>query len=117
MTWNMSKKKSKNSQKSNFWLNTISELLIVILGILIALQIDNWNSYRKDRIFEQTLLEEFKENLSIDLKNIESNIESLEEIRTSNSIITDFLDNQTQYSDTLDKHFGNISSAVFLQPI
>ncbi len=36
----------------------ISEMLLVILGILIALQIDNWNDDRKDRAKEQLILSE-----------------------------------------------------------
>ena len=34
----------------------IGEILLVVIGILIALQIDNWNEWRKDRIKEQIVL-------------------------------------------------------------
>ncbi len=44
----------------------IGEILLVVFGILIALQINNWNEDRKDKILEQNYLlkihEEFKNN-------------------------------------------------------
>lgn len=45
----------------------IGEILLVVIGILIALQINNWNNYRVDRQNEKQLLsnlrQEFKTNL------------------------------------------------------
>ena len=42
---------------------------MVVIGILIALQINNWNEWRKDRVKErsmiQSLIAEFKENQAI----------------------------------------------------
>ena len=31
----------------------IGEIILVVIGILIALQINNWNEWRKDRIMER----------------------------------------------------------------
>ncbi|MGA9238915.1 DUF6090 family protein [Robiginitalea sp.] len=46
----------------------IGEILLVVIGILIALQIDNWNESRKDREIEQAVLlqlqEDFRSNLT-----------------------------------------------------
>ena len=44
----------------------IGETILVVLGILIALQINNWNENRKEKIIEQTLLNQL-------LKDFESN--------------------------------------------
>jgi hypothetical protein len=45
----------------------IGEILLVVIGILIALQINNWNNNRNDRLKEKQLLinlrQEFKTNL------------------------------------------------------
>ena len=44
----------------------IGEIVLVVVGILIALQINNWNSERKTQLQEkvilQSLLDEFKTN-------------------------------------------------------
>jgi len=41
----------------------IGEIILVVIGILIALQINNWNENRKANIEEQRILETLYENL------------------------------------------------------
>jgi len=43
----------------------IGEIVLVVIGILIALQINNWNEHRKERLIETRYLQ----NLRTDLKN------------------------------------------------
>jgi len=47
----------------------IGEIVLVVIGILIALQINNWNQTRLNRNFELTMLSEIKSSLELDLKN------------------------------------------------
>ena len=42
------------------------EILLVVVGILIALQINNWNEERKIRSFEKEILSQIKANLNKD---------------------------------------------------
>ncbi|TDQ17019.1 hypothetical protein DFQ04_1667 [Algoriphagus boseongensis] len=42
------------------------EIFLVSIGILIALQVNNWNEHRKTRIFEKEILSLINENLSRD---------------------------------------------------
>ena len=46
----------------------IGEIILVVIGILIALQINNWNENRKDEIKEQVILISLKVNLLENLK-------------------------------------------------
>jgi hypothetical protein len=41
----------------------IGEIILVVIGILIALQINNWNEHRKDAIEEKAILKNLHENL------------------------------------------------------
>ncbi|WP_235299580.1 hypothetical protein [Portibacter marinus] len=63
----MRKMTSSNRRFSNYLLYGIGEILLVVVGILIALQINNWNLDRLDRIAERSILQslqvEFTENL------------------------------------------------------
>jgi len=56
------------NQVTSYLLYAIGEIFLVVLGILIALQINNWNEERKDRLKEQGILKdlevEFKANMS-----------------------------------------------------
>lgn len=46
-------------------LYAVGEIALVVVGILIALQINNWNEDSKARIREVALLEELKSNLLV----------------------------------------------------
>jgi len=45
----------------------IGEIILVVIGILIALQVNNWNQLRNDKKFEITMLQEIKSSLESDL--------------------------------------------------
>jgi hypothetical protein len=49
----------------------VGELLLVIVGILVALQINNWNEARKAEDNSRTLLAEFRKDLQTDVDGIE----------------------------------------------
>lgn len=49
----------------------IGELLLVVVGILVALQIDNWNEDRKERATLQSYLESIARNMREDLAELE----------------------------------------------
>ncbi|MCB0656887.1 MAG: hypothetical protein KDC57_12160, partial [Saprospiraceae bacterium] len=44
----------------------LGEIILIILGILIALQINNWNEKRKEAILEKQILQEIRDNLMLD---------------------------------------------------
>lgn len=48
--------KPAGENSRSFWTFAIGEFVLVFLGILIALQVDNWNQERKDRKLEHVLL-------------------------------------------------------------
>ncbi|WP_349350957.1 DUF6090 family protein [Flagellimonas sp. MMG031] len=55
----------------------IGEIILVVIGILIALQVNNWNENRKSRSFEQEMLAQIRENLEVDkmdLKKVHRNL-------------------------------------------
>jgi hypothetical protein len=55
-----------------YLLYAIGEIFLVVIGILIALQVNNWNEERRERTIERDLLLELKEDLNetmADLKN------------------------------------------------
>jgi len=54
----------------------IGEIILVVIGILIALSINNWNESRKNRVFEVDMLTQIQANLINDkaiLKDIANN--------------------------------------------
>ena len=64
----------------------IGEIVLVVIGILIALSINNWNEQRKQRQVEISYLENLKEELEINLAFLSS----------EKSKLQDFLQNQSR---------------------
>lgn len=55
----------------------IGEIILVVVGILIALALNNWNQDRKERLLEVELLKEIHQDLSTSLLDLESGLEAI----------------------------------------
>jgi len=53
----------------------IGEIVLVMIGILLALQVNNWNEKRKEQERENVYLEQLHENISSDLLLLDFNID------------------------------------------
>ena len=60
---------------SKYLLYAIGEILLVVLGILIALSINNWNNNNNDRILEKEYLKRLQKDLMADSKYFEERTE------------------------------------------
>ena len=54
----------------------VGEIVLVVIGILIALQISNLNQEKKDRDYEIKMLSEIEKGLRLDLSNLQENFDS-----------------------------------------
>ena len=63
---------------ARFWSYALGEILLLVIGILIALQINNWNEDRKERKLAATYLDNLELDLQADLQSISLAIEDLE---------------------------------------
>lgn len=95
-----------DSQSSRYIFYALGEIALVVIGILIALQINNWNEWRKDRIQEKILLERLSENLERNIAMMESALNRIEDRTSSSELIISWLESGAQYVDSLDKHFA-----------
>lgn len=53
----------------------VGEIVLVMIGILLALQINNWNELRKEKAREISYLNRLHENMTFDKERIHLNIE------------------------------------------
>lgn len=91
------------------WLSgTIGEVCMVMLGVLLALGVQNWNDDRKDRIKEAKLLREMHQNLANDLKDCRYNIDMNERLLRGNTAVLKQLTERTPFHDPLRVHYANI---------
>ena len=49
----------------------IGEIVLVVIGILIALSINNWNELKKERVKEQKILASLYQDFKINIKNLD----------------------------------------------
>ena len=86
----------------------IGEIVLVVIGILIALQINNWNEDRKENALEIEILKEVKHNLTYDLQDAEYNLNAQRKKLTSQNIIINWLESDQVFHDSLSPHFSRI---------
>lgn len=86
----------------------VGEIILVVVGILIALQINNWNNDNYLHKLEKKYLTEIKNNLKSDLPDIQYNIDFNEIRLKSNEIVLRYLNKEISYSDSLKFHFANL---------
>ena len=68
----------------------IGEIILVVIGILIALQINNWNEQRKENIKEQALLKRLEKEFNSNQKQLLGKIESRNDIIQKSSRLLTF---------------------------
>ena len=76
---------------SKYLIYAIGEIILVVIGILIALQINNANENRKKREFEITILENIQEDILADKIDCELNRQYLEQTLINEQLLLDFL--------------------------
>jgi hypothetical protein len=67
---NIRKNLLSEGKTSKYFKYAIGEIVLVVIGILIALQINNWNEQRKTRIQEKIYLKRFEVELNTNLERI-----------------------------------------------
>lgn len=66
---------------SKYFKYAIGEIILVVIGILIALSINNWNENRKQNEMLRSIYQIIKEDIRIDISEIDSFINNYETIR------------------------------------
>ncbi|MBC2844110.1 DUF6090 family protein [Winogradskyella flava] len=83
----------------------IGEIVLVVIGILIALQINNWNENRKERTRERDVLEELKQGLESNKAILEKRKLQFADFKTKSKKLIEHLEAKRTYHDSLDSYF------------
>lgn len=96
----------------------IGEIILVVIGILIALQINNWNEQRKDRLKEQVILKQLKEDYLSNLRQLEEKMMTRTNMINSGlQILKSFDQPEVVVFDSLTNNMAIISSDPTFDPI
>lgn len=85
----------------------LGEIVLVMIGILLALQINDWNEQRKLRTAEIKLLRNFESSLESDVESFVEYIEEYRTIHRSIRLLMTHMKADLPYHDSLDFHFLN----------
>ncbi len=96
----------KKNKTGKYLKYAIGEIVLVVIGILIALQINNWNENRKSEITKHVLLQELKQEFQENLKLIEEH-----DIETTKS--NDYLIKVLNYSAGKEKRMTSDSLSYY----
>jgi hypothetical protein len=83
----------------------IGEILLVVIGILIALQINNWNEFRKDRKIEKELIAELHFTIKNNHKALEEGLERWQSTTGAIDLILRVINEKHSYHDSLAYQF------------
>lgn len=86
---------------SKYLIYAIGEIALVVIGILIALQVNNWNEWRKDRIKEKQILEELSETLTKNCEVLDMSLQSAADRNNSRDIIISVFAEKPPFTDSL----------------
>lgn len=92
----------------NYLIYAIGEILLITIGILIALNLNNWNQDQNAKAIEIKTLQEIHSGLSDDLKDLQFSYLFYRNGKKSSDILISHFKNRLPYNDTLDSHFGKI---------
>ena len=101
---------------SKYLLYALGEIVLVVIGILIALQINKRNEYEKNKAFEKEILEQLSAHLIKDkltLKDVSSNFDAA--VNSTQKILGSHWSPREQ--DSLKYWLGNVVKLDCFQPL
>jgi hypothetical protein len=90
------------NKNAKYFKYAIGEIVLVVIGILIALQINNWNENRKLDKEEVLVLNSLHEDLELAKKQSETNILTEQELKKALIFIINFQSNKSELKKAMD---------------
>ncbi|KAA3617016.1 MAG: hypothetical protein D8M58_04535 [Calditrichaeota bacterium] len=99
---------AKNKVTKYLWY-AIGEILLVVIGILVALQVNNWNENQKAKVKETKVLNQLVDGLTLDRDKLEKELKKLKKVQYSIKELEKVLDDpDNPYNAELDTLFGMV---------
>jgi len=104
----------KENKVTNYLKYAIGEIVLVVIGILVALQINNWNEEKKEQVQELKYLIEIKKNLESDLLQIENIRKEYQNISATVDSILIFIKDSKPKTTNYNKLWEYIISVTYV---
>lgn len=97
---------ASKSKFSKYLIYVLGEIALIVVGILIALQINNRNERKKANLLGKEMVLEIKSGLESDLKELDAFISTQQKVYRSQIVVSDWIKNNKPYHDSLSVHFA-----------
>ena len=97
----------EKNKTGKYFKYAIGEIILVVIGILIALQINNWNENKKAKTIEVYVLKEVLSNLNEDAIILNDIINQRKKAKLSVTKMMSYLEKEIIGKDTLEKDITN----------
>jgi len=92
------------------WAEYLLEILVIIIGILLAFMLNDWNDSRKQKMLEIELLHTIKSDLESALEELEGDMAAILESQNSGYIFKEFLMNEPIFRDSMLLHYERLNN-------
>src|SRR6267378_4487439 len=90
------------------WKHVVGELLLIVVGVLLALALNNWNAGRHARQAELSFLQQMRSSLGLDLARLKEAQEGFQQREKRMESLHDHLASGLPYADSLRRDFGAV---------
>ena len=102
---------------NKYLIYAIGEIILIVIGILLAVYLNNLNTTKKLKLVEIELLTELKSNLNSSIISFERAVKIEQEYLKYNLLIIDYLDHKKPYNDILLEPFSMYFWTVSSSPV
>ncbi|MFT5753024.1 MAG: hypothetical protein ACI924_000229 [Flavobacterium sp.] len=115
---NIRKNLLKEGKTSRYFKYAIGEIVLVVIGILIALQINNWNQTNQNKKQEKQILTQLLEEYQSNLKQINSKIFIRDKILESSIKMLGYRNSERALinTDSIDRHLSRTINRPTFDP-
>jgi len=89
---------------SKYLIYAIGEIILVVIGILIALQVNNWNERRKGSQFENNLLTELRKSIKEDITQLNNVMDRNRSYIASAETVLNSIEEELVINDSISHH-------------
>ena len=89
-----------------YLLYALGEIALVVIGILIALQVNNWNEQRKEQKELDGYLSTISKNINRDLEQLETLVEYRRKSKAGSTVYMEFLDEELIPADVINEYYA-----------
>ena len=112
------KKMADDNRPLKYMRYAIGEIVLVVIGILIALQINNWNEGRKETVKETTILKQLEIEFQSNLQQLDEKIDVRKKMMHATMRLFHYIDHpEDRNIDSINAYLGRTTVYTTYDPI